>query len=199
MALLAVLFIFSLQPAVAFGQATTSDTTATSSEEVASSTGITPDYISVPALDLFTSVESVGLTDEETMATPYNPKNVAWYSYGYAPGEKGRAALAAHLDWEGQRGPFWELSSVPVGSLIAVVGESGRTLVFSVASNRSYDQAASISNQVFGYSDTPRLSLITCEGTFLEAADVYSERQVVDATLVFDTANAENTSSLSLQ
>lgn len=153
--------------------------------------GITPTFIVFPALNLFTSVESVGRTNTGTMDVPNNWQNVAWYEPGFAPGEDGHAALSAHLDWSGNTGPFWGLADVPNGSLLAVVGESGRILVYMTVSNQSYDRVARVSDQVFGPANESRLSLITCEGTFEESLGTYDKRQVLEAVLIFDTADGQ--------
>lgn len=184
-----LLLVVSFQPLPVMGQETApqvvSDVTVAPSE-------MTPKSIMIPALNLFTTVESVGQTDDGAMDTPSDWENVAWYEPGYAPGENGRAALAAHLDWKGATGPFWNLQSVPTGSLIAVVGTDNRILVYRTVSNTSYDRQANVSDQVFGPADASRLSLITCEGTFEETADTYDKRHVVDALLIFDTANPDD-------
>lgn len=187
-----LLLVVSFQPLPAFGQETATAPTEAASEATVAASEMTPQSIMIPALDLFTTVESVGQTENGAMDVPSDWENVAWYEPGYAPGENGRAALAAHLDWEGSAGPFWDLQSVPTGSLIAVVGTDNRILVYRTVSNTSYGRSADVSAQVFGPADTSRLSLITCEGNFLQEEDTYEERHVVDAVLIFDSANPDS-------
>lgn len=189
-ALLTLLLVVSFQPVTVVGQ-TTTDTAATTSEMVVQEAGMTPTLIAIPELELFASVESVGQTATGAMDVPSDGENIAWYEPGFAPGEPGHAALAGHLDWEGETGPFWGLADIPTGSLIALVGEDGRILVYSTVSNTSYAADANAAARVFGPADRPRLSLITCEGDFVQAEDTYDRRRVVEAELIFDTANQD--------
>jgi hypothetical protein len=161
--ILALLLCFSFMPPAVMAQDTVTaeqviKTTLTAEE------GITPKLIVVPGLDLFATIEPVGQTAGGAMDVPTDWRDIAWYEPGYAPGENGHAALAGHLDWEGNKGPFWGLADLKDGELI------------------------NASQQVFGASSESRISLITCEGDFVAAEDTYDQRRVVEAKLIFDTA-----------
>src|SRR5579864_1086732 len=55
-----------------------------------------PAHLTIPAIGLSASVESVGLTKTGAMAVPSNTNNVGWFSLGYRPGEVGNAVLTGH-------------------------------------------------------------------------------------------------------
>ena len=150
--------------------------------------GMQPSLVIIPKLSLAAAVESVGQTAGGAMDVPTDWQDVAWYEPGFAPGENGHAALAAHRDWAGNAGPFWDLKQLEAGDLIAVANRAGRVMIFQTESNIAYEKDADVSAQVFGQANTARLSLITCEGAFLSTEDTYSKRQVVDARLIFDSA-----------
>lgn len=152
--------------------------TATSSE----ATDITPQFLFIPKLSVATVVESVGVNNEGRMAVPDNWRNASWFQPGFEPGGAGHAVFAAHRDWESEPGPFFRLQDLASGDSIYVVG-SGNIQIYTVTDSVSYDRSDNPTRDVFGAADKPSLSLITCEGRFVESADTYADRRVISAEL----------------
>ncbi|MES2059632.1 MAG: sortase [Patescibacteria group bacterium] len=139
-----------------------------------------PSILMIPKLNLNTKVEFVGVTDDGKMATPDDPANVGWYKFGAVPGAIGSAVIAGHLDQEdGSAAAFANLSRLEVGDEIFVINEKGEKLSFVVTQKKAYDYNDADTSAVFGTSTTPRLNLITCNGTWLSAKGNYAKRLVV--------------------
>ena len=78
------------------------------------------------------------LLDSGELAIPPKHDVIGWYEHGSSPGEAGSAVLAAHVDWDGMLGAFYELINVPVGAVVVVTLEDGREVPSpSPASRRS--------------------------------------------------------------
>lgn len=137
-----------------------------------------PVRLRIPKLQLDAPVVPVGRTSTGEMAAPEGRHDVGWYSYGYLPGVLGNATLAAHSWHEEGEGAFSRLQDLVKGDTIEVETKT-KQLRFIVAHARSYPQTAQGLTEVFGPSDTARLNLVTCIGTWDEAAKRYEERLVV--------------------
>lgn len=146
-----------------------------------------PARLSIPAIGVDTRVESVGVTPEGNMDVPRDVQDVGWYAPGVRPGRAGDAVFDGHLDWYTGPAVFWKLDQVKPGDRVEIGMEDGRTLVFAV-----YRSAAHPFNQpppdLFGRAGAPRLSLITCTGTW--DGTRYAKRLVVDAAFVGERRDA---------
>src|SRR4051812_49291612 len=92
--LLIIIFIstFNLSPFTAF--AATTSTTVTAGYATAADS---PAYIYIPSINLFSSVQGVGINKVGNMDVPSgHTANVGWYKYGVLPGNTGTAVLDAH-------------------------------------------------------------------------------------------------------
>jgi hypothetical protein len=174
--------IFSVFP-LSIGKADTPSVSAQANPTASTTKSLTPKLVFIPKLSVGTVVESVGLTDDGAMDTPSDWQNIAWYQPGFAPGEKGHTALAAHRDWNGQAGPFFNLKKLQPGDGIFVAGD-GRLQIYAVTESAMYDRSDETKGEVFGTSSTSELSLITCEGQFLDSQDTYQDRRVIQAELI---------------
>jgi LPXTG-site transpeptidase (sortase) family protein len=144
-----------------------------------------PVRLSIPALGIDAHVQETGITTHDTIGTPTNFTDVAWYMYGPVPGDPGSAIIDGHVDnGLGLAGVFKHLSGIQTGDDIYVTTQGGTQLHFKVTDIESYDYKnvpiASLS------SDTgePTLRLITCGGTWVPGGDTYDQRLVVTAVLV---------------
>lgn len=146
-------------------------------------TGIAPESLKIPAIGVDTSVQHLGTTETGEMAVPDNIDEVSWFSPGYQPGQNGRAVIAGHVD--GIDGPavFWDLSELQPGDEITVEGE-GRQLTYKVHTMESVPLDEADVPNIFGYSSSPELVLITCSGTYDFSRGTREERLVVYASYV---------------
>lgn len=146
-------------------------------------TGIEPISLKIPAIDVEAQVQHLGMTENGEMAVPDNIEDVSWFSPGYQPGENGRAVIAGHVD--GIDGPaiFWDLSQLQLGDEVVVQGED-QTLTFKVHTMESVPLDLADVSQVFGYTSSPELVLITCSGTYDFDRGTREERLIVYASLI---------------
>lgn len=141
-----------------------------------------PARLLIPALDIDSHVEHVGLDEAGQMAVPAQAENVAWYKRGASPGQVGNAVIAGHLDSVTGPAVFFELGSLRSGDEVAVISAAGETRTFIVEQVATYSQYAIPLANIFGPTDGMRLVLVTCAGQFNNQTQLYSHRTVVYAT-----------------
>lgn len=137
----------------------------------------------VPAIGVRAAVEPVGRDGDGNMAAPSTPEGVGWYRYGPAPGDPGDAVIDGHLDWTNGPAVFWRLGQLRPGDAIYVDQPDGVTRMFQV------DRLVAVPYDshppgLFETAGSPRLSLITCAGSYDLVHNTYSQRLIVDAALV---------------
>ncbi len=152
---------------------------APASEPAASA--MVPSRLKIPAIGVDSRVESVGVTPAGTMGVPNDIHDVGWYALGVRPGQAGDAVFDGHLTWTSGPAVFAKLNQLKAGDLIEVVYSDGSSRQFKVVKTTSYAWNDRPS-QLFATGGAPRLSLVTCSGSWDGKA--YSQRVVVDAALV---------------
>lgn len=141
-----------------------------------------PVTLRIDALEIAASVVPVGVEPGGEMQVPSDVSTVGWYRYGPVPGRPGSAVLAAHVDSRTQgRGVFFDLRRIPIGALVVVGNADGSSQTYQVAARRQYDKGRLPLEEIFTRDGTPRLTLITCGGTFDRAAGSYRDNVVVYA------------------
>ncbi len=140
----------------------------------------TPQHLSIPAINVDTTIEQVALDTKGNMDVPKTDYTVGWYKLGYKPGEKGNAVFAGHLDKaDGSPAIFWKLSDLKTGDKIITTDLNNKSYTFTVTRLVKYPYDAFPLNEIFGSSDKARLNLITCNGTWNSTTKNYSNRLVV--------------------
>ena len=143
-----------------------------------------PVRMRIPALGIDADVQQVGVTESGAMATPSNFQDVGWYKYGVAPGGDGSAVIAGHVDnGLGLAGVFKRLHELAAGDEIFIERADGSEVRFVVTGSRSYPYEDTPTEVLFNPSGSPRLNLITCEGTWLSDDRTYDQRLIVFAEL----------------
>lgn len=138
-----------------------------------------PVRLIIPKIGVNAAVERVGLTARRAMASPSGPGTVGWYRFGARPGNKGSAVMDGHSGYaDGRRAAFDDLPKLKVGDKLFVKDERGARLTFVVRRKKLYARQASTA-EVFKSTSSRRLNLITCTGTFDEAAGTHEQRLVV--------------------
>lgn len=147
------------------------------------SKGISPKTLRIPAIDVEAPVQHLGTNNLGEMAVPDEIDEVSWFEPGYNPGQNGRAVIAGHVD--GLEGPaiFWDLAELQPGDVIEVAGEND-DLTFEIYKLESIPLALADVSEVFGYTSSPELVLITCSGTYNREWGTREERLVVYAKLI---------------
>jgi sortase A len=145
--------------------------------------GITPNQLSIPAINVEANVEHVGQLPNGQMDVPKDDRNVGWYQPGAKPGEIGNAVFAGHVDNKTGPSVFFRLEDLEAGDIVTVTDENGKAYDFEVHAVESYPRNEAPLAKVFGTSSKPSLNLITCTGTFNRDAGTHEERMVVYTTL----------------
>lgn len=141
-----------------------------------------PIILSIPKFNVTATIESVGLDSKNRMDIPKNFNNVAWYSLGFQPGEKGSAVIDGHVDTPtGAPAVFAQIATLQQGDSITVQDSYNKTHSFTVIKVVTYPYDTLPLQMIFNSTDKPRLNLITCAGKWDRIAKNYSERTVVFA------------------
>ena len=146
-----------------------------------------PDTLRIPSLEITAAVQHVGVTANGTMANPTNFTDVGWYKFGPAPGKRGSAVMAGHVDnGLALDGVFKHLGDLKKGDDIYVVNAGGKRLHFVVEDVVSYPYKDVPLETLFKRADKARLNLVTCEGNWVKKEKTYDQRLVVYTTLASD-------------
>jgi len=171
---------------------TTSTTTSTPAASSTSSTTTTtapplqplvlPVRVQIPSIGLDAPVVAVALQPDGQMELP-PAADVGWYELGPSPGQPGSAVLAAHVDYAGQRGAFFDLRSVAPGAEVLVEGD-GTSRRFIVSSREQVAKDAVRLERYFTAQGPARITLITCGGVFDRGVGHYRDNVILTADLV---------------
>jgi hypothetical protein len=140
-----------------------------------------PTRLRIDALGVDAEVMALGVAASGEMDVPTNAETVAWYEYGPSPGQRGSAVLAAHVDYNGQRGVFFELADLNAGATVSVEFADARPRTFTVVDSASIAKKALPVDQLFRRDGRSTLTLITCGGEFDPATRSYRNNIVVRA------------------
>jgi sortase (surface protein transpeptidase) len=147
-----------------------------------------PIRIRVPVLSLSAPILAVQKRDAITMDVPSDIRTVGWYSPGVSPGAaSGSAVLVGHRDGSGgSLGIFWSLGSLKKGDRIEVVTRDGSSLFYSVIAGEllNHRELQQAGPDLFAKSGNPRLTLITCGGSYERDSGGYQANIVVTAVPV---------------
>lgn len=139
-----------------------------------------PAMILIPALNVHRPVEAVGVDRYGTMYVPKNLWNAGWYEDGPVPGAPGDAVIEGHAGYPDAPLLFGKLGTLRLGDQIVIVLTDGSRQLFLVRSVRSWPATAHPPG-LFDAGSQPRLTLITCSGTFNDKDKTYPNRLVVEA------------------
>jgi sortase (surface protein transpeptidase) len=144
-----------------------------------------PVGIRIDAVGVAAGVISVGTTEDQQLELPQDAVTVAWFEGGPVPGASGSALLAAHVDFHGQKGVFFDLARLDPGTRIEVDMSDGSTRPFATTGPAvQYPKYALPIDQVFRRGGEPQITLVTCGGKFDRAKHSYEDNTVVVATPV---------------
>ncbi len=146
--------------------------------------GIMPARLVIPAIQLDTAVEPVGVLKNGQMGVPKAFDRVGILSPWTMPGEKGNAVIAGHLDHYTGPAVFYHLRKLKPNDKVLVLDRTGHTLTFQVEKVVAFRTREAPLQDIFGASDKARLNLITCTGKFNKRTQEHSMRLVVFCTLV---------------
>jgi hypothetical protein len=142
-----------------------------------------PVRLVVPAIDVDTGLEPLGLRPDGTLEAPHQWGVAGWYAQGVRPGDPGPAIIAGHVDSRNGPAVFYRLRDLRVGATVLVRTSDGRTLEFVVDNVHRYPKTRFPTAAVYGPTPLPELRLITCTGDFDWTAHSYLDNLVVTARL----------------
>ncbi len=144
--------------------------------------GQAPQRLRIPSIGVDAGVESIGVLPGLQLKTPNDTSNVGWYDLGSGPGQNGDTVLTGHLDTQtGAPAVFAHLRQVKPGDTITVVAADGRTVDYRAESVGLVPNDRTPPD-LFATDGPPRLTLITCAGTWDANRQLYSDRLLIRAT-----------------
>ncbi|WP_202197902.1 class F sortase [Streptomyces spororaveus] len=142
-----------------------------------------PQKISIPSLNLSSSLETLRQNPDGTMQTPKDPALAGWYEPGPTPGSQGPAVIAGHVTWNGASAVFEKLKTMKGGDTIKVTRQDGKTVTFTVDRVAEYPKAEFPTLEVYKNIDHAGLRLVTCGGSFDPQKHYYDSNVVVFARM----------------
>ncbi len=165
----------------ATGDEADADTDAAGSDaDAAPDPSLRPVRMRIDALGVDAPIIQAGVTPEGEMELP-GAVEVAWYRHGPAPGaDAGSAVLAAHVDWNGEEGPFFDLRTLEPGTTFVVESVNGAQRHFRTTTEPAYVPKEELPvDDLFRTGGDPVVALVTCGGGFDEASRSYDDNVVV--------------------
>lgn len=115
------------------------------------------------------------------LVPPGSPDVAGWYADGPAPGSRGPAVIAGHVDSRDGPGVFFTLSTLAPGDRIEVERRDGSMVAFRVVGTQTVPKDRFPRDAVYGPTPVSELRLITCGGRFDRSAGRYPSNVVVRA------------------
>jgi sortase (surface protein transpeptidase) len=139
-----------------------------------------PVRLRIPAIDVDTGLDSLGLASDQSIEVPSVPGVAGWWEGGPRPGQVGPAVILGHVRWNAPA-VFSRLYTLERGDEVLVDRADGTTARFVVTGQGTYRKVAFPSDLVYYPTLEPELRLVTCGGPIDRATGHYSENLVVFA------------------
>jgi sortase (surface protein transpeptidase) len=148
-------------------------------------TVVVPAEIDIPRIGARSSLVGLGLAADGTVETPpvEAPMQAGWFTGAPKPGEPGPAVVLGHVNGGGQAGIFARLHELAPGDEVLVRRTDGTVAKFAVTRVDQVPKADFPTEAVYGDTEGPELRIITCGGTFDQAARSYRDNVIVYAKL----------------
>jgi sortase family protein len=149
--------------------------------------GSPPVELRIPSLAVDAPVVATGVAEDGQLAIPADISRVGWYRWGPKPGARaGSVVLVSHLDSASQPGlgALAYLRTVEAGALVAVTTRDGREWRYRVVGRQAIAKGRLPLEDIFSSTGQPRLTLMTCGGSFDPATRSYDDTVVVSAVPV---------------
>jgi len=149
-------------------------------DDVVDEQGPHPVMIRIGDIALEAPILSVGVDEDKQLDVPA-ADTVGWYEHSSLPGESGATVLAAHVDYGGKPGAFYNLADLRPNAALEVEMADGSVVRYRVIGNTQYDKTELPAEEVFRKTGDTVLQLITCGGEFDPGARTYLANVVVTA------------------
>ena len=118
----------------------------------------------IPAIDVSAHAVNLGLKTDGTLEVPKDYSTVGLWKNGPAPGDRGPALIAGHVDSKNSPAVFFRLRKLRRGDRVRWEGDNGVTSRFVVTRTEEHPKAAFPTARVYGKTRRPELRLVTCSG-----------------------------------
>jgi hypothetical protein len=136
--------------------------------------------VRVPSIGLDTRrLMELGLKEDRSLQVPPDAITVGHYSRGRAPGGRGPAIYASHVNYRGVDGAFVHLEDVAAGDQVLIERRDGVTVVYTVDRVQLVSKDGFPTAEVYGPTSGPEIRLITCGGDFDSDLRSYEDNVVV--------------------
>jgi LPXTG-site transpeptidase (sortase) family protein len=143
-----------------------------------------PTTVELPSIGVRARVIRLGLTEDGALETPKDYAETGWWSGGHAPGERGPAVIAGHVDSKDGPAVFYELDELGEGDRVRVRRADGSVVAFAVQRIERHSKDDFPTDAVYGPTSHSTLRLITCSGDFDESTGHYVDNTIVFASRV---------------
>ena len=128
--------------------------------------GLDVTRVDIPALGVSAQVGRYGLDAAGRLDVPQDGSTIGWNpAYSEVPGSGGATFFAAHYEYQGVPGVFFELASLAAGSEVLVRLSDGSTKTYRVTSTVDYDLASIDMGAILsGREGVESITLMTCSG-----------------------------------
>lgn len=134
----------------------------------------------IPSIGVDTRrLTELGQTEDRRLEVPRDATTVGHYRGAAAPGQRGAAIYASHVNYRGVEGGFARLADVEAGDQVLVERTDGVTVAYTVDRVDTVAKNAFPTAQVYGPTAGPELRLITCGGEFDPDVRSYEDNVVV--------------------
>lgn len=142
-----------------------------------------PVQVRLPSIGVTAPVKAVGVTSHGQVAIPERVDVVGWYRYSAPPGSTASSTvLVGHVDSARQgEGAFFRLRDVGRGDRVVLDLTGGGRLDYRVVSRAQFPKTSVPLADLFSLGGRPRLTVITCGGSFDAAVRSYRDNIVITA------------------
>ena len=141
--------------------------------------GSTIDALMIDSLGVAAPVSRYGLDRFGRLDVPQDRVTAGWHpAYSDMPGDGGATFLAAHYEYGGSPGVFFQLSSLRPGETFSLTTTTGEVHRYLVTSTIDYELAdIDMGALLHGREGMESVTLMTCSGRFVDGT--YDYRTVV--------------------
>ncbi|MFC7278828.1 class F sortase [Paractinoplanes rhizophilus] len=141
-----------------------------------------PVRLRIPALDVDSKVQRLGLQRDGSIAVPARTDVAGWYENGPRPGQPGPAVILGHVDSHTGPGIFIDLYRAKAGTTVRVDRADGSVATFKITRIARVPKVRFPTDLVYAPTLDPTLRLVTCGGSFDRARGSYRDNVIAFAS-----------------
>jgi hypothetical protein len=142
-----------------------------------------PVAVRVPAIGVTSALADLAVGGTGELVPPERFDQAGWFAAGPAPGGRGPAMIAGHVDSRAGPGVFGRLHELKAGEEVIVARADGSELRFAVRKIYSTPKNTFPTDLVYSPTPVSELRLVTCGGIFDRSSGNYRDNVIVEAVL----------------